>query len=260
MTLPIYQIDAFASNVFQGNPAAVVPLGSWLSDDLLQKIAEENNLSETAYFVKNEDDSYHLRWFTPVNEVDLCGHATLASAYVLFEELEYRHDTIEFETRSGRLKVVRSATGYQMDFPTDMPKAIPVDGFESVIGCTVLGAFQGVSDILLEVENEHQVRGLRPDFRAMAEYPVRGMIVTAPGISSDIVSRCFYPAYGIDEDPVTGSAHTTLFSHWGAKLGKKEMTAQQLSARGGQVYGTLVNNRVLLTGKAVLFLKGEISI
>ncbi|MCA6075545.1 PhzF family phenazine biosynthesis protein [Fulvivirga sedimenti] len=258
MNLPIYQIDAFASEVFQGNPAAVVPLSDWLPDPVLQNIALENNLSETAFFVRNEDGAYHLRWFTPVNEVDLCGHATLATAFVLFEHLNYQQDVIRFDTRSGRLTVAKSATGFQMDFPSDNPNTVPAGEFEAMIGCPILGAYKGVSDMLIEVENQQIVQNVQPDFRAMTAFPVRGFIVTARGEQTDIVSRCFYPAYGVDEDPVTGSAHTTLFSFWGPKLDKTEMTAQQLSARGGMLRGKIQKDRILLEGNAVLYLRGEI--
>lgn len=258
--IPIYQVDAFAKEVFTGNPAAVCPLERWLPDETLQKIAAENNLSETAFFVRHENGSFHLRWFTPVKEVDLCGHATLAAAYVLYERLGYGASSIDFHTRSGLLTVVKSGIGFSMDFPSDYPTQIDHEPYLSVFNCEISGAYQGVADVLIEVASQDVVENLDPDFRRMASFPARGFIVTAPGRNSDIVSRCFYPAYGINEDPVTGSAHTTLFSHWGRKWMKSSMTAIQLSKRRGYIWGELRDDRVILSGSAVCYLEGLILI
>ncbi len=260
MKIPIYQVDAFAAGVFEGNPAAVCPLEGWIDDQILQQIAEENNLSETAFFVHEPDGSFHLRWFTPVHEVDLCGHATLATAHVLFACLGYSEEVIRFNTRSGELTVTRTSAGYDMEFPSDYPRAAAVEGIGEILGASPLAVMEGVSDLLVEVKDETTVRQLDPDFRKMAELPYRGCIVTAPGSETDIVSRCFYPAYGIDEDPVTGSAHTTLFSYWSRKWERDELTAAQLSKRGGFIRGRVLKDRVILSGQAVVYLTGEINI
>ena len=260
MKLPIYQVDAFSSHVFGGNPAAVCPLEAWIDDRSLQQIAEENNLSETAFFVPESDDSFHLRWFTPVNEVDLCGHATLATAHVLFACMGYSNKLIRFNTRSGELVVSRSGQGYDMEFPADYPEPAAVENLEEILGIKPLAVSRGISDLLVEVEDEKAIRQLDPDFRLMAELPFRGCIVTAPGSETDIASRCFYPAYGIDEDPVTGSAHTTLFSYWSRRWKRDHLTAVQLSKRGGIIEGRVRGNRVILSGNAVLYLKGEITV
>ena len=260
MKLKLFQVDAFTDHVFGGNPAAVCPLDNWLEDHILQQIALENNLSETAFFVKNVDDTYQLRWFTPLKEVDLCGHATLASAHVIFTYMDYQDPEIIFRSRSGDLRVKRSSNGYSMDFPADYPEETSSEGLEAILGVPVKGAWKGVSDLLVEVADQPAVQKLNPDFRAMAALPFRGVIVTAPGTATDIVSRCFYPAYGVDEDPVTGSAHTTLFSFWGRRWGRDRLTASQLSRRGGRVGGEIRGERIILSGEAVSYLIGEIVI
>lgn len=258
--LPIYQVDAFAHKLFTGNPAAVCPLKEWLPDETLQAIAEENNLSETAFFVK-ETDHFHLRWFTPNSEVDLCGHATLAAAHVIFNHLGYEDELINFQCRSGKLTVKRKAEQLIMNFPADKIK--PLNSFEELsqaLGVKVKEAYQGISDIMVVIENEELLVSLKPDFRALIQVSDRGVIVTAKGNAVDFVSRCFYPAVGIDEDPVTGSAHTTMAPYWAKKLSKHSLRARQLSKRSGFVECKLEGERVLLKGNAMTYLIGEISI
>jgi PhzF family phenazine biosynthesis protein len=258
MELAMYQADAFTSRLFAGNPAAVCPLEGWLPDHTMLSIAEENNLSETAFFVREKDNIYTLRWFTPVSEVDLCGHATLATAHVMYNQLGYQLPEIHFETRSGRLTVYRVHDGYLMDFPNDPVRETACPDMAGILGCQPLFVGEGVTDYLVEVKDQQTVESLKPDFRAMAALGGRGVIVTAPGENTDIVSRCFYPAYGIDEDPVTGSAHTTLFTYWGSKWDKTRMTAMQLSARKGWIEGEIQGERIRLKGSAVTYLSGTI--
>lgn len=264
MKLPIYQVDAFANQVFEGNPAAVCLLAKWLPDDLLQKIAQENNLSETAFFVLDAD-KVELRWFTPNAEVDLCGHATLAAAHVLFQHLAYAKAEIIFTTRSGDLVVSRGSSGYVMDFPADMPKLIapPKDllsglGLDSTpfLTPTVMAAY----DYIVVLENEAAVRQVKPDFNLLKSLDLRGVVITAQGDNVDFVSRCFFPKLDVNEDPVTGSAHCELTPYWAQKLNKTQLIAQQLSSRTGLLKCELVNNRVQLMGQAVDYMRGEISI
>jgi len=253
----LYQIDAFANRVFQGNPAAVVPLDHWLTDTTLQAIAIENNLSETAFFVP-EGKAFRLRWFSPVGEIDLCGHATLASAYVLFELLGHTADTIAFDTRSGRLVVAREGERLVMDFPSlpAQPCPAPVALLAGLKKhpIEVLAA----SDYLAVYENEADIRSLAPDFAELSKLDLRGVCVTAPGKSVDFVSRFFGPKWGIPEDPVTGSAHCTLVPYWSARFGKSSLIARQLSRRGGELYCALRGERVTIAGVAVKYLEGEI--
>lgn len=259
MDLNIYQVDAFASEVFEGNPAAVCPLDSWLPDDILQKVAEENNLSETAFFVA-ENDSFSLRWFTPEDEVNLCGHATLATAHVLFEHLGHSGQTIQFQTNSGRLIVEKSDLGYSMDFPATMPKAaeapyILIDAL-GVSPKKVLSGF----DYVVVLDNETEVRSVKPDFVKLSQLDLRGVIITSPGDKVDFVSRCFFPKLRVNEDPVTGSAHCELAPYWSERLGKNSLTAQQLSRRTGIVSCEVIGNRVVLKGGAVDYLQGKITV
>lgn len=273
MKLKLFQVDAFAERPFEGNPAAVCPLDRWLDDALLQAIAEENNLSETAFFVPAAISSaggasptgeFELRWFTPRVEVDLCGHATLAAAYVLFESLGYRGGTIRFRSRSGPLVVERSPEGLRMDFPVAQPEPCdPPAGLEAALGARpreVLAAF----DYLAVFDSEDDVRALSPDFARLAELDRRGVVTTAPagepGAGIDFVSRGFFPNVGIDEDPVTGSAHCELAPYWSRRLGKRAVRGRQLSRRGGLVLCEVAGGRVFLTGKAVRYLEGEIVI
>jgi PhzF family phenazine biosynthesis protein len=262
MQLPLYQVDAFASKVFEGNPAAVCPLDEWLDDELLQQIAEENNLSETAFFVATEDP-IRLRWFTPVAEVELCGHATLAAAHVLFTQLNYAKDSIRFSTRSGELEVTKDAKGYAMRFPAaklitvETPAILleALDLNESTISTCMVDY-----DYMLIFENQHQIENLSPDFSLMQQLDKRGVIVSAPGDDCDFVSRCFYPKLRINEDPVTGSAHCQLTPYWSNRLGKNTLSAQQLSKRSGTLTCELADDQVVLTGNAVDYLSGSIRI
>lgn len=261
MELDIYQVDAFAKQVFEGNPAAVIPLKEWPADDLLLKIAQENNLSETAYFI-DRGDHLHLRWFTPAKEVRLCGHATLASAHVLFEHLAYPKAQIHFKVLAGDLYVHKQQDIYTIDFPADQVQTTPhsKDQIEKIIGASILDLKQGTDDLLVQVESETVLNQIAPDFRAIAALDARGLIATTKGTQTDITSRCFYPAYGIDEDPVTGSAHTLLTCYWAAILGKTSFTAVQGSARKGFLHCQYDENRqrVKLGGPATTYLKGNI--
>jgi predicted PhzF superfamily epimerase YddE/YHI9 len=257
MDIPIYQVDAFSSAVFGGNPAAVCPLEEWLPDETLQAIAAENNLSETAYFVRT-GERYALRWFTPGCEVDLCGHATLASAYVLFHELDARGDTLRFDTKSGDLAVRRDGERLAMNFPSRPPGRVEVDpGLREAMGgepVEILAA----RDYLLVYRSEAEVRRLTPHMDALARINRFAFIATARGEDCDFVSRFFAPAKGIPEDPVTGSAHCTLIPYWAAKLGKTTLEARQVSRRGGELFCRLAEDRVEIGGSARLFLRGRI--
>lgn len=257
--IPLYQVDAFTSEVFGGNPAAICPLENWLDDDLLQSIAVENNLSETAFFVRDGDD-FHLRWFTPGAEVDLCGHATLATSYVISTYLEPGRDVMGFQSRSGRLEVTREGDLYTLNFPVLQSEAIdcPTLLREALDG-EVLETRDGM-DMIAVLKDEASVRGLKPDFGKIAELETRGVIVTAQGKDCDFVSRFFAPKHGIPEDPVTGSAHCLLAPLWAEKLGKTKMTARQLSARGGELLVELKGDRVLISGRAAPYMTGTITV
>lgn len=259
MDLPIYQVDAFTGSVFGGNPAAVCPLESWLPDHLLQAIASENNLSETAFFVRT-GAAIQLRWFTPACEVDLCGHATLASAHVLFHELNYPEEAICFETKSGELRVGREENRLVMNFPARPPTAIHPDP------CLVpaLGGnpveILAARDYLICYASEEEVKALSPDMQALKKIDRFAFIATAPGRDCDFVSRFFAPAKGVSEDPVTGSAHCTLVPYWASKLGKTVLHARQVSRRGGELFCKLLDDRVEMAGHTALFLRGTISV
>lgn len=256
----LYQVDAFTDQLFSGNPAAVVPLESWLADDVMQSIAAENNLAETAFFVE-EEGGFHLRWFTPRIEVDLCGHATLATAHVLFEHLKYKGQQLTFTSRSGPLYVTRTENGYRMDFPADRAEGIaPPELLVKGLGAIPLEVLRGKEDYMAVFPDEAAIRKLNPDFRSLKGLKTRGVITTAPGNEVDFVSRCFFPAAGIDEDPVTGSAHTVMTPYWSETLQKKRFIAQQLSERGGTVRCTLQGDRVLLEGQAVSYLEGNFKV
>lgn len=257
--LRIFQVDAFTDHLFGGNPAAVCPLTTWPEDALLQAIAAENNLSETAFFVAGQEP-VELRWFTPVAEVDLCGHATLAAAHVLFVHLGQRGSRVRFSTRSGVLVVTRTATGYALDFPAaEFERAPPLAAIGAGLGATPAELWTAF-DYLAVFEREADVRALEPDFAALAALDLRGVIATAPGESADFVSRCFYPKYGIDEDPVTGSAHCVMAPYWQQRLGRRALSARQLSRRGGVLECRLDGERVILIGSAVDFMHGELAI
>ena len=260
MQLKIYQLDAFTDKVFGGNPAAVIPLTEWLSDELMQKIALENNLAETAFYVP-EGDRFHLRWFTPTVEVNLCGHATLATAYTIFHDENYPKSVIEFTSKSGVLKVEKQGDLLELDFPADklQPAETPQALIEA-LGTTPKETLKGLTDYLLIFDNEAQIKALKPDFRKMSEVDCRGVIVTAKGDKVDFVSRFFGPQSGIDEDPVTGSAHTTLTPYWAKVLEKTEFEARQISARGGELSCKLMGDRVKIAGKVTPYLVGEIHI
>lgn len=259
MKLRQYQVDAFATRAFEGNPAAVCPLERWLDDGLLQAIAEENNLSETAFFVASEK-GFRLRWFTPVSEVDLCGHATLATAHVLFEHLGHPGPAVRFATRSGVLTVRRKGSLLEMDFPASPPT--PCTAPASLV--KALGrqpaAVLRADDYLAVFDDEAAVRGLSPDFALLATLDLRGVIVTAPGSADDFVSRFFAPRLGIPEDPVTGSAHCTLAPYWADRLGRHRLSARQVSKRGGRLACELEGDRVLLSGSAVTFMEAEMTL
>jgi len=260
MKLKLYQVDAFAEKLFMGNPAAVCPLETWLPDELLQKIAMENNLSETAFFVK-ENDVFQIRWFTPLTEVDLCGHATLASSHVIFEYLHFKKDTIHFNSKSGELFVRKENEQLILNFPSDIiskieTPAMLVEG----IGITPLETYKGMSDYMLVYETQEQIEKIKPDFKLLSQTGTRGIIVTSKGNECDFVSRFFGPGVGIDEDPVTGSAHTTLIPYWQKVLGKNEMTAMQLSKRIGYLKCKYLGERVEIGGKAKTYLVGEMEI
>lgn len=259
MKLKQYQVDAFAARVFEGNPAAVCPLDHWLDDALLQAIAAENNLSETAFFVP-DDIGFHLRWFTPVTEVDLCGHATLASAHVVFGILGYPHDVVRFMTRSGELSVRRANGLLAMDFPARPPQ--PCDAPQALIAGLGREPLRVLSadDYIAVLDSEETVRELQPDFAALAKLGLRGVIVTAHGRDRDFVSRFFAPNYGIPEDPVTGSAHCELAPYWAGVLGRQTLRARQVSRRGGDVHCELKGDRVILSGRAVTFMEAMIDI
>lgn len=257
--MTVYQVDAFADQVFRGNPAAVIPLNTWLDDDLMQQIAMENNLSETAYFVKTTE-GYHLRWFTPDYEIDLCGHATLASAYVIKKHIEPSINEIHFTTeKAGVLRVICEDELFTLDFPSRPPKhcEIPKQLFAS-LGITDAIEVLKSRDYFVVLNDEAAIRALKPDFMLMKELDTIGVICTAKGDSAEVVSRCFYPGAGIPEDPVTGSAHCNIIPYWANKLGKNEFRAKQLSQRGGDLLCALRGERVMMSGKAAEFMKGEI--
>ena len=263
MRLPLFQIDAFAERVFQGNPAAVCPLEAWLPEALMQAIAAENNLSETAFCVP-EGEGYGLRWFTPLKEIDLCGHATLATAHVLFEHLGFAGAEIVFSTRSGALRVTRAGDRLAMDFPAKAvePCAAPGALIEG-LGRMPLEVYGG-RDYLAVFADAAEVRALRPDPRRLAELDRHGVIVTALGGAEDgdvdFVSRFFVPKFGVDEDPVTGSAHCSLTPFWAARLGKATLEARQVSRRGGRLQCTLAGERVILRGRAVTYMAATIEV
>jgi len=259
MEVPLYQVDAFTSELFRGNPAAVCLLDSWLEDALLQAISVENNLSETAFLVPAGSD-YELRWFTPGTEVALCGHATLASAHVLFEHLAWPGESISFHTRkSGTLHVSRQDDLLKLDFPTAPVTSItPSPGLAQALGVPAEDVYSAGEDMMVVLADEEQVRTLQPDITLLAGIECRGVIVTAPSESVDFVSRFFCPRVGIDEDPVTGSAHCALTPYWSERLGKNELHARQVSERGGELFCTNAGERVTIAGRAVLYLAGTI--
>jgi len=260
MRLPLFQVDAFTEKLFHGNPAAIVLLNEYFSDDTLRDIAAENNLSETAFLVEQGDD-YQLRWFTPGAEVSLCGHATLASAAVVLERLAPARTSVRFHTASGILTVKKQGTGYVMDFPALTPKpAAKPAGLAEALGADPLEVWQS-SFLLAELKDAATVRALTPNMKQLKTLHPHGVIVTARGDQGhDCVSRVFVPALGVPEDPVTGSAHCVLAPYWAAKLGKTQIRAWQASRRGGKILCTLENERVQLQGECVFYLEGTITL
>lgn len=256
MKLVIFQIDAFASRPFEGNPAAVLPLPRWLPDGLMQSIAMELNLPETAFFIP-KGSGYEIRWFTPESEMDLCGHATLASAFVIFSELEPSKKQIEFTSQSGPLTVWRDGERICLDFPSRPAEPILVpEGLSDALGAKVLEAGQS-RDMLCVLESESAVRNLKPDFQALAKFDTYGIIATAQGDRVDCVSRCFFPKEVITEDPVTGSSHCTIIPYWAKRLGKPRIHARQVSARSGELFCELRGERVMFSGQAVKVMQGH---
>lgn len=262
MPVPVFHLDAFTATRFAGNPAAVCPLAGWLDDDLLREVAAENNLSETAYFIPH-GDHYELRWFTSRCEAKLCGHATLASAFVILTILKPERDSVCFETRfSGPLTVSRDGDQFAMDFPALVPwscAAPPVALIEG-LGEAPSEVVQIEDNYFARYEREEDVRNIRPNFRLLEQLHPAGVAITAPGANADFVSRYFVPSYGIPEDPVTGSTHCSLAPYWAQKLGKKILHARQVSQRGGEMWCEVVGERVILKGNAVLTLRGELLI
>lgn len=257
MRLPLHQIDAFASRPFEGNPAAVMPLEAWLPDALMQHIAEENNLSETAFLVK-EADGWRIRWFTTTNEVDLCGHATLASAWLILNELEPGSRRVTFNSRSGHLAVDRVEEELVLDFPSRPGRPAPelMDLVTMAIGIRPLEV-RLARDVMAVLADEAAVRAVVPDYQAMKALPGMGTLITAPGQAHDFVSRCFFPGEGVPEDPVTGSAHCTLIPYWAGRLGKTRLRAFQASPRGGELACELAGDRVRIGGRAVKVIEGH---
>ena len=254
---PIYQIDAFAERPFTGNPAAVMPLQQWLPEELMQAIAAENNLSETAFFVP-EGVGYRIRWFTPGGEIDLCGHATLASAFVLLTVVHPERYRIDFVSKSGPLVVTREGDRLVLDFPTRLPNPVSCPtGLAEALGVDVKEAWL-TRDLFALLEDEAAVRDLKPDLGAIARLEPALIVVTAPGTDCDFVSRCFAPKVGVPEDPVTGSSHCVLVPYWAEKLGKQTLHARQLSKRGGELFCELKGDRVKIAGKAVKVIEGSL--
>ncbi|MDQ6963782.1 MAG: PhzF family phenazine biosynthesis protein [Mariprofundales bacterium] len=259
MKIQLYYVDAFADRLFAGNPAAVCPVDHWLPDAVMQSIAAEINLSETAFFTAVAG-GMQIRWFTPACEVQLCGHATLAAAHVLFNHLDYRASQISFQSVSGRLPVVRDGDRLTMDFPAQCPSACPLPTAISVAFSSAPVACLRADDYMVVCADQVDVLSAQPDISLLQQLDLRGVIITAPSCEHDFVSRFFAPKLGIDEDPVTGSAHAQLAPYWAERLGRSTLRAKQLSARGGVVDCEVVGSRVLISGGAVTFMQGEITI
>jgi PhzF family phenazine biosynthesis protein len=259
-SIPIYQVDAFTNQLFRGNPAAVCPLDAWLPDAVMQSIAMENNLAETAFYVRH-NDRFAIRWFTPAVEMDLCGHATLAAAFVLFSQQRYDAEVVEFDSRSGILKVRREGDLLTLDFPADtICPAPPQQDLVEALGSWPLEFHKGKWDYLLVYGSQDEIEAMAPDLGLLERIQARGVIVTAKGKDVDFVSRFFAPQVGVPEDPVTGSAHTTLAPYWAARLGKTELSAVQLSRRRGWLTCRTSGDRVEISGRARLYMTGSISL
>jgi PhzF family phenazine biosynthesis protein len=265
MKLTLYQVDAFTDKLFCGNPAAVIPLTNWIDDELMQQIAVENNLSETAFFVplaeSEQKADYHIRWFTPGAEINLCGHATLGSAWVLFNLLGHTKPHITFNSMSGLLHVKKESKYLAMDFPSWMPEMVrefdEYTSLQKALGDKEIVAVYKNRDLIVELNKEEDVKNCQPDFGLLKKLGYK-LIITAPGHEVDFVSRFFAPTLGIDEDPVTGSAHSQLIPFWSRKLGKTSMKAKQLSKRGGELWCEQKGERVMMGGNCVYYMKGEI--
>jgi PhzF family phenazine biosynthesis protein len=258
MNLSIYQADAFADELFRGNPAAVIPLTEWLPASLMQKIALENNLSETAFFIPG-DGCYHLRWFTPTTEVSLCGHATLATAHILFKHMGYEGDVIHFQTQSGILPVSREGDLLYLNFPASKLTSFPTpQGLTKALGLRPLEVMVSGKNLMAVYKNESEVRNIYPDFQLLIKLAYKGIIITAAGHQADFVSRFFAPLMGINEDPATGSAHTLLIPYWSHFLGKSVLFSHQVSHRGGFIHCEMLDDRVRIGGKAVTYLQGTL--
>jgi PhzF family phenazine biosynthesis protein len=262
MKLTLYQIDAFTNKVFGGNPAAVIHLEKWIDEDVMQKLALENNLSETVFFVPVKDNEYEIRWFTPLSEINLCGHATLASAHVLYNFLDFKNSKIIFHSKSGKLEIERRDSLYVMDFPAWKPQRIYnyPGNLRKALGVYEIAGIYKQRDMLVELNKEEDVQHANPDFSAIKKWNEK-VIITAPGNGEvDFVSRFFAPSVGVDEDPVTGSAHSQLIPFWGEKLNKKKMHAKQLSKRGGELWVEYNGDRVSIAGECAFYMKGELDI
>jgi PhzF family phenazine biosynthesis protein len=259
MRIPYFRVNAFTSSPFGGNPAGVCPLERWLPNEILQRIAAENNLSETAFFTRAKDE-FRLRWFTPALEVDLCGHATLASAFVLFKELGHKEQTVRFQTLSGALSATARDDVIELDFPSRPPAACSTpENLLRGLGSKPAEVLKS-RDYLAVFNTAEEVAALEPDMQALSQLDSLGVIVTAPGGGADFVSRFFAPRVGVPEDPVTGSAHCTLIPYWAQKLGKSELFAKQISKRGGELFCRNAGERVIIGGRAVVYSRGELEI
>lgn len=259
MEIPYYHVDTFTASLFAGNPAGVCLLESWPGDALLQAIARENRLSETAFLVENGSE-YELRWFTPTVEVDLCGHATLAASFVLYQQLKAGPGPLIFHSQSGKLQVHRKDDIFFLDFPSRNPEEISCpDLLARALGVQPVATY-AARDLMAVFENEEEIRKLNPDFSLLVQLDYLGCIVTAPGKEIDFVSRFFAPSIGINEDPVTGSAHCTLIPYWSKRLKKKELLARQISSRGGELFCSDEGKRVRIGGRASLYLTGTLHI
>lgn len=254
----MYQVDAFTSEVFGGNPAAVLVLDQWLDDETMLAIAKENNLAETAFAKRNETD-FDLRWFTPVHEVDFCGHATLATAHILFEIFEFKEDLV-FQTRVGRLQVGRSKNGYTLDIPAFAPEPLASEDpdLAALLNLPPVDVFRNFENLYAVLRDQESLRGFQPNLAEIAKLFPRGLCITCPGKEHDFLSRYFAPGAGIPEDPVTGSTHATLVPYWSGKLGKSSLLAHQASQRGGNLICTLLGDRVILEGECATFMKADV--
>ena len=258
MQLKAFQVDAFTNSLFKGNPAAVVILENEISDELMQNIAFENNLSETAYILINKSP-IEIRWFSPTAEVDLCGHATLASAKILFKHYLPDEKKIIFDSKSGELIVTQSGNLLTLDFPSDTFKQVDMsDEINQAANTCSQEVYKGRDDYLVILESEEELKSLTPNFKKISKLDARGLIVSAPSNTVDFVSRCFFPQLGVNEDPVTGSAHTLLMPYWSNRLGRNKLSANQVSQRGGVLHCEYKGARTLISGEAIIFLNGVI--